>query len=265
MTATIEREAAFELVELDLLATHAGVPFPFPLRVPSFGRLADERDALLASAGHALHARGLATEHGPAGIADDLVDALREYRSAVDLVVIGARAVTGAVAVVHGDWALVCRQSLSGEQAGTVGVTRAPAATLSDELAGLIPSTPPASTMPITLPPGVVGDTLRLLEKTADTPDTRQRVRDLVRSSGGDETVVDQLVDLFPVLVGRGQFGVVHRRGSTVSRPREVSWLDSPRGRFRVNEDGAGWVSVNPLRHSELRRVLGEVAAEARA
>lgn len=265
MTATIEREVCFEPVELDLLATHVGVRFPFPLRVPSFGRLTSERDTLLDSAGQALRARGLATAHGPIGMAAELVNALREYRGAVDLVVVGTGPVTGAVAMVYGDWAVVCRQSLSDEQAGTVRVARVPAATLSDELAGLIPKVLPASAMPITLPPGVVGDALRLLGKTADTPATRRCVRELVRTCGGDEAVVDQLVDLFPALTGRGQLGVVRRRGATVTRPREVSWLDSPRGRVRVDHSGDGWVSVNPLRHSELVRALGEVAADARA
>jgi hypothetical protein len=264
VTATIEREVCFELVELDLLATHVGVRFPFPLRVPSFGRLADERDALLASAGHALRARGLATEHGPIGIAAELVSALREYQGAVDLVVVGEDTVIGAVAMVYQDWAVVCRQSLHDEPSA-IRVTRVPAAVLSDKLAGLIPKVQPASAMPITLPPGVVGDTLRLLGKTADTPAARRSVRKLVRTCGGDEDAVDQLVDLFPALAGRGQLGVIRRRGTTITRPREVSWLDSPRGRVRVDQSGDGWVSVNPLRHSELVRALGEVAADARA
>jgi hypothetical protein len=119
--------------------------------------------------------------------------------------------------------------------------------------------------MPITLPPGVVGDTLRLLGKTADTPATRRCVRKLVRTCGGDEGAVDQLVDLFPALAGRGQLGVIRRHGTVVTRIREVSWLDSPQGRVRVDQDDDGWVSVNPLRHNELVRALGEMAADARA
>jgi hypothetical protein len=262
VTATLEREFRFDLVELDLLATHVGVRFPFPLQVPSFGRFTDERDELLASAGHGLCDRGLATEHGPVGIAGELVEALRDYRAAVDLVVISAGAVIGAVAMVYRNWAVVCRQSLGDEQPSPVRVTRVPAAALSDELAGLIPKAQPASTMPVTLPPGVVGDTMRLLGRTADTPVTRRYVRELVRMCGGDERAVDQLVDLFPTLAGRGQLGVVRRSGV---RPREVSWLDSPRGRVTVTQDGDGWVSVNPLRHGELVRALGDVAALARA
>jgi hypothetical protein len=250
---------------LDLLATHAGVSFPFPLRVPSFGRLADERDAMLAEAGQALCERGLATAHGPIGVAADLVSALRAYRSAIDLVVLDADTATGVVAIVHGNQALVCRQPLCGERAGTVRVARVAASALADEFAGLVPNAAPAVTMPITLPPGVVGDTLRLLSNTADTPATRRCVRELVREYGGDEAAVDQLVNLIPVLTGRGQLGVTRGSGATVSRPLELSWLDSPRGRVRVSRDDRGWLSVNPLRRGEFVRLTREAATLARA
>ena len=223
----------FELVELDLLATHAGVPFPFPLRVPSFGRFTDERDVLLAEAGYALCDRGLATAHGPAGVAAELVTALCEHRSAVDLVVIGNGTVTGVVAMVHGDQAMLCRQPLHAERAGTVLVTRVAATALADEFAGLIPNTSAAKALPITLPPGVV----------VDTP--------------------TMLVDLFPALTGQGQLGVTRRESG--SRPLEVSWLDSPKGRVRVSGDDRGWVSVNPLRRGELVRLTRDAATLARA
>lgn len=264
MTATLDHDVEFELVELDLLATHAGVPFPFPMRVPSFGRLTGERDVLLARAGHGLCDRGLATERGPAGVAAELVTALREHRSTIDLVVLGAGTVTGVVAMVHGNRALVCHQPLCAE-AGPVRVGRVPAAALADELAALVPAADPAVTMPVTMPPGVVGDALRLLGNTADTPATRRCVRELVRERGGDEAVVDQLVTLLPAVTGRGQFGVTRRAGATVTRALEVSWLDSPRGRVRVSRDDRGWVSVNPLRRGELVRLMREAAALARA
>lgn len=264
MTATIDQDVYFGLVELDLLATHAGQAFPFPLRVPSFGRLTGERDALLAEAGQALCERNLATGHGPTGVAAELVTALREHRSAIDLVVVGAETVTGVVAMVYGNRALVCHQSLGDEPAGTVGVTRVSAAALTDEFAELIPPATPAVTMPITLPPGVVEDTLRLLSNTADTPATRRCVRELVRERGGDEAVVDQLVNLLPSVTGRGQLGVTRRSGCSVSRPLEVSWLDTPRGRVRVSRDERGWLSVNPLRPGDLVRLTREAATLAR-
>jgi hypothetical protein len=44
-----------------------------------------------------------------------------------------------------------------------------------------------------------------------------------------------------------------------------VSWLDSATGRVRVDVGDDGWVSVNPMRHNDLVRVIGELAATARA
>jgi ESAT-6 protein secretion system EspG family protein len=254
----------FEFVELDLLAAHAGVPLPFPLRVPSFGRLAGERDMLLAEAGHALCDRGLATGHGPAGVAAELVTALREYRSAIDLVLLGTDTVTGVVAMVHGNRAVLCRQQLCDEETGTVRVAQVSAASLADEFTGLVPEVAPAVTMPIALPPGVIGDTLRLLSNTADTPATWRCVRELVRERGGDEAVVDQIVNLLPALTGRGQLGVTRRSGTAITRPLELSWLDGPRGRVRVNRSDRGWVSVNPLRRNDLVRLTREAATLAR-
>lgn len=203
---------AFDLVEMDLLATHAGVRWPFPLRVPSFGRLADERAELLAEAGRGLQARGLAAAHGPTGMAAALVTALCEHTAVVDLVVPG----TGAVAMVYGDLAVVCTQTES-----TVRVTHVEAETLGDELVALVPDLRPAQLMPITLPPGAQVD----LEVT-----------------------------------GQGQAGV--NRGG---QRQELSWLDSAHGRVRVDVGDDGWVSVNPMRHNDLVRSIGVLAAVARA
>ncbi|RBM14681.1 ESX secretion-associated protein EspG [Prauserella sp. PE36] len=268
MTATIAPATGdgveLALTELDLLGTFAGVRFPFPLRVPSFGRIEGERTALLAAAGRTLAERRLATGRGPAGLAADLVAALRGHRNAVDLVVVDGVTVTGVVAMIAGAHAVVCRQSI-GRTPGPVTVTRVPAAALTDAFTKYIPKATAASAMPITLPPGVIGDALRLLENTAGIAAPRKRVRTLVRERGGDEAAVDALVNLVPSVVGRGQLGVVRRPGTgAVERPLELSWLDSPRGRLRVDSDTRGWVSINPLRHNELIRTLAEAATAAR-
>ncbi|NIJ10416.1 hypothetical protein FHU38_000760 [Saccharomonospora amisosensis] len=268
MTATVgpavERGARFEPPELDLLAAHAGIRPPFPLRVPSLGRISGEREALLAAAARSLSARGLITRHGPSGVAADLVAALRGHRGAVDLVVIDGGTVTGVVAMIHGPGAVVCHQSIGGAP-GPVTVARVTTAALTDELANRIPKTGAAQTMPIALPPGVVGDVSRLLENTAGIAAPRKRIRALVAERGGDESAVDALVDLLPSVQGRGQLGaVIGRAGDRAERPLELSWLDSPKGRIRVNTDDRGWVSINPLRHGELLRVLREAAALAR-
>jgi ESAT-6 protein secretion system EspG family protein len=253
------------LVEVDLIATLAGAAVPFPLRVPVAGRTDGERRALLDAAGDALRARGLADRDGPAGLAAELGTALRDFRGAVDVVVLGTVTVTGALALVRGDRAVVCRQRLCGAESGTVRVERVTAATLTDALAELVPDVPPAPTMPITLPPGVAGAAVRVFGEEDDPDTARHRVRELVRAGGGTPDVVDELTELLPVLTGRGQLGVVRRAGARATRPVELSWLDSPQGRVRVDHDDTGWVSVNPLRRGEIVRVLRDMAATARA
>ncbi|CAM3186774.1 ESX secretion-associated protein EspG [Saccharomonospora xinjiangensis] len=264
MTVTAAFGVRFGLPELDLLTTYAGTRSPFPLKVPSFGRIEDERTGLFATAARALTERGLATAHGPAGVAADLVAALREHRGSVDLVVVSGGVVTGAVALFHGQHAVVCRQPIGGTP-GPVAVERIGAGAVPGELAGEVPDLDAASSMPITFPPGVLGEATRLLENPAGTAAPLRRVRALVRERGGDPDAVDALVGLLPTVTGRGQLGaVVRREGGAVERPLELSWLDGPRGRVRVSKDGDGWVSVNPLRHSELTRVLRDAVAEAR-
>lgn len=227
----------FGLVELDLLAAHAGVPLPFPLRVPSFGRITGEREVLLAAAGHTLRTRGLADGHGPVGLAAELVTALREHRGTVDLVLAGPDGSVGVVAMVYRSWALLCRQPLNDDLAGTVRIQRVAQTALAGELIGMVPAVAPAVSMPITLAPGEI-----------------------------DPEVLDQLAGLLPTLLGRGQLGATRRAelsGSTRAGT-ELSWLDSPRGRVRVDRAADGWLSVNPLRQTDLRHALDELAGLAR-
>jgi hypothetical protein len=227
----------FGLVELDLLATHAGVRFPFPLRVPEFGRIAGEREVLLAAAGVTLRARGLAGWRGPLGVAAEVVTALREHRGTVDLVLAGPDSVVGVVAVVYRSWALICCQPLTGAHATTgVRIRRVAQRALADELIGMVPEVAAAQAMPITLPP-----------HSRDDP--------------ADPLVLDELGGLLPELTGSGQLGAT-RRGTRSGTG--LSWLDGPRGRVRVNRADDGWLSVNPLRPNELRLALDDLAMIAR-
>lgn len=224
----------FGLVELDLLAAHAGTRFPFPLRVPEFGRIEEERDLLLAAAGATLRARGLAGERGPLGIAAEVVTALRTYRGAVDLVVVGPDTAVGVAALVYRSWALVCHQRLTGDFAANgVTIRRVAQNALAGELLALVPDVASVTTMPITLPP-----------------------------EGGDAGVLDELGRLFPELTGTGQVGAT-RRDAGRAGP-DLSWVDGPRGRARVRRAADGWVSVNPLRQNEMRFALDKVAMMAR-
>lgn len=259
----------FGLVELDLLAAHAGVPFPFPLRVPSFGRIAGERQVLLTAAGHTLGIRGLADETGPVGTAAELVTALREYRGAVDLVLAGAGDAPGAainvVAMIYRSWALILCQPRHDDPTATVQVRRVPDTALAGELLGMVPDVMPAKSMPISLPARAVDAAMRLIEDVQDDMEQEQRLRDLMREYGGDPDVLDQLAGLLPTLTGWGQLGATRRAGANnVRTGSELSWLDGPRGRLRVNRTADGWVSVNPLRPADVRFMLDNLATAAR-
>lgn len=233
-TRTGNHGVHFGLVELDLLATHAGVLFPFPLRVPEFGRIAGEREVLLAAAGVTLRARGLAGERGPLGVAAEVVTALSEHRGTVDLVLTGPDVAVGVLAMVYRSWALICRQPLTGAPATNgVRIRRVAQNALVDELIGMVPEVEPALAMPVTLPP-----------------------------DGGDPGALDELGGLLPELTGTGQLGATLRAAGRAGT--ELSWLDGPRGRVRVNRTEDGWISVNPLRQNEMRSALDELVMIAR-
>jgi hypothetical protein len=227
----------FGLIELDLLATHAGVRVPFPLRVPEFGRIEGEREVLLAAAGVTLRARGLAGEHGPRGVAAEVVTALREYRGTVDLVLTAPDSATGVVAMVYRSWALICHQPLTGDpETPGVRIRRVAQNALADELIGMVPEVGPALAMPVTLPP-----------------------------DGGEPAVLDELGALLPELTGSGQLGATRRgAGGDTRSGTELSWLDGPRGRVRVSRAADDWISVNPLRQNDMRLALDSLAMIAR-
>ncbi|WP_246258602.1 ESX secretion-associated protein EspG [Amycolatopsis anabasis] len=256
----------FGLVELDLLSAHAGVPFPFPLRVPSFGRIAGEREVLLAAAGQTLGVRGLADESGPVGVAAELVTALREYRGTIDLVLVGEHGTTGIVAMVYRSRALICSQSLNDVPDGTVRIRRVADIALADALIGMVPEVAPAKAMPITLPARAVDTATQLIDGISDAAEKERLLRDLVRDCGGDPDVLDQLVGLLPTQTGLGQLGATRRSGARIKRAgTELSWLDGPRGRVQVNRAADdSWVSVNPLRRDSVRFALEDLATIAR-
>jgi hypothetical protein len=237
----------FGLVELDLLATHAGAPIPYPLRVPSFGRVPEERDELFAAAAEALQVRGLADADGPAGPAADVVAALARRRGTVDLVVRGPGGERGAVAMVYGKHAVLCKQDFDGEQ--LVDVRRIPLSAAATALTALVPDLVAAAAMPVRLPAAAA----------LVTAGHHQ----VVREHGGDPDELDALTDLVNAVEGGGQLGATAttREGGNVRDTRtapELCWLDTPSGRVRVTTPGPsepdGWISVNPLSPSTLRQ-----------
>lgn len=255
----------FGLAELDLLATHAGVPLPFPLHAPSFGRIPGERQVLLTAAGETLRMRGLADEEGPAGAAAELVAALREHRGTVDLVLAGADGAVSVAAMCYRRWALVCRQPHRDDPAGRVFVRRITETALEGDLLGMVPDLAPAKSRPITLPERALHAAQRLIEDGGDVEEQRRRLRALARDYGSEPAVFDRLAGLLPVLTGWGQLGATRRTsGESTRAGTELSWLDSPHGRVAVNHSAHGWVSVNALQPSALQLALGKLATIAR-
>jgi hypothetical protein len=139
--------------------------------------------------------------------------------------------------MVYRSWALICRQPLTGDPE-TIGVRirRVAQNALADELIGMVPEVELALAMPITLPP-----------------------------DSGDPGVLDELGRLLPELTGSGQLGATRRgTGGATRSGTELSWLDGPRGRVRVNRAADDWISVNPLRQNEMRFALDNLAMIAR-
>jgi hypothetical protein len=198
-------------------------------------------------------------------VAAEVVTALREYRSAVDLVAVTEHSSVGAVALVYDSWALVCTQDLTEGDTGTVSVRRVADTALAATLRPLVPAAEPARSMPIMLPTPVVDAAQRLVEAATDDAELASRLRELMRDHGGDPAALDQLAGLLAALTCRGQLGVTRRgHGGGERAGTELSWLDGPMGRVRVHRGADGWVSVNPLRPAALRHALDDLAMIAR-
>jgi hypothetical protein len=239
------------LAELDLLTTHAGVRMPYPVRVPCYGRTGAERAAVLAMAGATLAARGLADDTGPLGVAAELVAALRGPRqSTVDLVVTGVDGgPVGVLALRHGSTALVCRQTLTRGHGTPVAVTRLDWDEVADELYRDVPRLPGALVVPISLDAGTVA------AAGEGRGVTRDGLRAMSAAAGGDPDELDRLADLLPTVTSRGQLGGTGAGRRTL----ELSWLDGPSGRVRIDRGRNGWVSVNPLHPKDIHRFLHQL------
>ncbi len=243
------RSTRFGLVELDLLATHAGAAIPYPLKVPSYGRIPPERATLFAAAGETLAFRKLADADGPTGIAADLVTALGKRRGTVDLVVRTAEGETAAVAIVYGRSALLCTQ----QDDGMVDVAKIPLSAVPGELTALVPELAGATAMPVQLPAAAA--------RAAAAPDPHA----LVQAHGGDPDELDALTTLLGDVTAGGQLGatVTARNGTDTRTGAELCWLDTATGRVRMTmppQDTDGWLSVNPLSPSTLRTAAAELA-----
>lgn len=242
---------SFGLVEFDLLATHTGASIPFPLRVPSFGRIPGERQVLFTTAGATLRHRALADENGPTGLAGELAAALARRRGTLDLVLTGSAEPVGVAAVVHRDRVLLCRQTLDDTRTAMVDVRHLPLDGVVDALHDLIPPLPAAKIMPLRVPVAAV----RAVHETGAA-----QLHRIASRHGCAVEDLDALVRAGGTVVGGGQLGAcaVSDHGPDVRLGTELSWLDSPGGRMRVTTHH-GWLSVNPLRPNDLHTAIAEL------
>lgn len=261
-----ESPVRFGLVELDLLATYARAPIPFPLRVPSFGRFPGERDVLFAIAGATMRHRALADEDGPTGLGDQLATALAGRSGTVDLVLTGTGDPGGVVAIIHGDHALLCRQTLSDAATELVEVRRVHVDGLADAVVGQLPPLPGAKTMPVRVPTAAARGIFQSSARSHGGPGNR--LFQVAARYGCSVEDLDALVQAGNAVTGGGQLGatVVSEHGRDVRAGAELSWVDGPAGRLRIAVEpggGHGWVSVNPLHPKELRAAVADLAALA--
>ncbi|HET8642156.1 MAG TPA: ESX secretion-associated protein EspG [Pseudonocardiaceae bacterium] len=271
------RYAQFGLVELDLLATYAGAGIPFPLQVPSFGEVPPARDLLFASAAETLQLRGLANEDGPLALAEELATLLAARSGAIDLVIGGPDWQSGAVALVESRRAMLCLQRFNAAERDVVEVYPVETDSLAAELVKLVPAWPAGHSIPVRLPLRAVRAAQAVLAEADPSPDDRdpgdrevgdreaaeERLRAALREGGADATATAKLVSVLHPLQSYGQLGVTRPGpdGQDVRVGPELSWLDTPRGRYSIastqrsaGDGGAeeGWVSINPLHPEDL-------------
>ena len=263
----------FGLVELDLLATYAAAEVPFPLRVPSFGEVPPARALLFASAGETLQLRGLADEDGPLALADELATMLAGRAGAIDVVIGGPDWQSGAVALVDARRAVLCLQRFNDAERDLVEVYRVDTDTLARELASLLPAWPGGHSIPVRLPLRAVRAAQVVLAGAEADPANRDsaedRLRAALRDGGIDDTAATKLVSVLHPLECYGQIGVTRPGpdGQDVRVGAELSWIDTPRGRYSISStqaDGDGWVSINPLHPEDLLGALRGFVSAAR-
>ncbi len=271
MAITVDRGEILHPVEVDLLCTFAEVEPPFPLEIQSAGETDIERAVMFAGAREQLTERGLADEDGPLGVADDFVYLLRNATGVLDLVLAQEKRTLGAAVLGYRDEALLVTQDAEDPAA----MVRMKALSLDDaveDLVHLIPTLEPSRTAPFNLPRRAVENAFTALvshipeDDREPDPLRSDEVDELLRTHGIDERVARRMVSQLQPVLGNGQAGTA-KRDQTEDQWRrtgaELSWLDTPRGRFRLAEDGE-WISVNPLSADEIRAGLRKLAASIR-
>jgi hypothetical protein len=266
MAVQTDRGEILHPVEVDLLCTFAEVEPPFPLEIHSTGETDIERMVMFSGAREQLTDRGLADDDGPLGVADDFVYLLRNATGVLDLVLAKEERTLAAAVLTYRDEALLVTQD-AGDPAQLVRMKAVTLDDAVDELVRLIPTLEGSLSAPFNLPRKAVENAFQaIVTRTPADPLRSDEVDEVLRTHGVDERVARRMVAHLQPVLGNGQTGVAkrddtedqwHRAGS------ELRWLDTPRGRFRLAEDGE-WISVNPLTMDEIRGGLRRLAASIR-
>lgn len=263
---------ALHPVEVDLLCTFAEVAAPFPIDVPASGESEVERAVLFRDAAERMRERGLADERGPLDVAEEFVYLLRACTGVLDLVVTTDEGTRAIAVLTARDDALVVSQ----DSADQFGMIRLLPTTVDDAVARVarrIPRADAPLTTPFTLPRRAIQSAFeamvtRMPEDGGDpVPMTAAEIDELLRSHGVSDRVANRMVSALNPVVGHGQAGIALRDETEDQWHRtgpELTWLDTPRGRYRLAAEDDGWMSVNPLSADDLRAELRALAAKIR-
>lgn len=247
--------------EVDLLCVYAEVDPPFPLDVPVSGTSDAERSVVFQAARETLEARGLADEGGPVGIAADFVRYLRDRTGAIDLVLSDGKTSVNAVVLVDGHRALLAVQRDDDEDR-VIRLRELHLDRAVDGLLRLIPEVEQAGSSPITLPVRALRAAETAMAERVDSgaPFSENDLPDLLERNGVDDQVVRRMIAHLQPVLGQGQLGASRPNGlvgedrEDVRYGGELSWIDTPRGRYKVTEQRE-WVSANPLPREDMRGI----------
>jgi hypothetical protein len=192
---------------------------------------------------------------------------LAHRTGSIDIVVGGLDWQSGAVALVDATHAVLCLQRFNDVEGDLVEAYRVATDSLAAELVRLVPEWPGGHSIPIRLPLRAVRAAQAVLtdayseddeqvEQDSDPEVVEQRLRATLREHGVDAGAAGKLVSVLHPLECYGQMGVTRPGpdGEDVRVGAELSWIDTPRGRYSISStsDGDGWVSINPLHPDEL-------------